>query len=445
MTEPGPPVNAETARYNTIHTSADLMCALIESEVALAVEPYQNALAELRRNLSEVYSAKNNTNIPGASSSIYQAQERELNELKSALAQNGIGIAQVAGRNVLRFIGERAAFIATMEQQILRHAPDLASCKPINPATIVEILVQAARQAADETHLAELSDRERAAKVLADGHRAEVAHLIEQRAELAMSLARERSTASEVNTQVSQLKAEKEAFGIRMDSARTEADSWKRTCVAAEEERDALKSRIDDGESYLTLVEAELDSWKTRYSAAQEESKTAAANREAELASAQAELNALKAEHLTSQEELQTRIRDREGELTPVKVELDAWKAKCLAVEKLMSADREGKLASAQAEAQVWKTKYLASDVEVWKSKCRDAEIQLAKALDKAKIAAGKWAARVAAWKNVDIDSIQQHFRQYVTNYENLEEERNRLRDTLARLYRAEWRLRMMT
>ncbi|KAJ7269693.1 hypothetical protein C8J57DRAFT_1468686 [Mycena rebaudengoi] len=428
--------------------SADLMCALIESEVASAVEPYQIALAELRRSLAEACSGKNITSIPGASlDPIYQAQEQELNELKSALAHSrGTQRAPIHRR-------ARGLRRNPSSKKSGTLPPTLRRAKPICPATVVEILVQVLSfvadfaqrlEAADKTHLAEFSDREQAAKVLADGHRAEVAHLIEQRAELAMSLTRERSAASEVNAQVSQLK---------------------RTCIAVEEERDALKSKIDEGESYLTLVKAELESWKTTYSVAQEESKTAIADRDTKLASARAELKASKAEHLNAQEELQTRIRDGESELALVKVELDAWKVKCLAVlEELMTEDREGKLTSAQAEAQVWKTKCLAaqeelkngvdenkqklasvqSDLEIWKSKCRDADVrlekaesslqeantQMAKTLDNAKIEAGKWAAKLTAWDNART-GYQQSLTDFQTKYRNLEQERDHLRTTL--------------
>ncbi|KAJ7491542.1 hypothetical protein B0H11DRAFT_1911796 [Mycena galericulata] len=87
-----------------IHHSADFLCTLIETEIAHAVQPYQNALASI----------------------------------KVILAAHCLAITD----NQLVFVGIRAKALASLDAVVKGFATDPTTYKPVSPASIVEVLAQ---------------------------------------------------------------------------------------------------------------------------------------------------------------------------------------------------------------------------------------------------------------------------------------------------------------
>ncbi|KAJ7461747.1 hypothetical protein B0H11DRAFT_2198605 [Mycena galericulata] len=383
MSEPSAAsVGTPTTRSGAIYKNADLLYALVEAETAHAIQPYQEALKDLKQQLDAV--TVQNARLTESSKYLVSTSVdnavKEFDALKATLEENGIGVTAIAGRKTLCFVGERATLISQVDAQVKRFAPNPELYTPISPSSIVEVLAQCLTDCENqlkrvlETEKIILHQREELKRILVRREaeaEAETRRTDAQRTQLETSVREEQTKVTALTNALSVLRTEAQAMSVRNLSARKESDEWKTKFHAMETERDSLKIAIDTSDGNLVSAQGDLEVWKGRCVAAEANLKTANDESDAKLLSMQ--------------------------------TEVDEWKAKCLVAEaelKTVTDEGNDKLAAAQSEVDMWKARSLTADGErdSAQGSLREANAKHAEELDATKSELADWETKNAAW-----------------------------------------------
>ncbi|KAJ6557999.1 hypothetical protein B0H19DRAFT_125376 [Mycena capillaripes] len=377
MAESSPaPVGKSTARSGAIYTSADQLYQLIESEIAYAIKPYQDALDSLQRQL-DARNAPSTASIDHQTASSIVAQsiehaDKELGALKSVLEESGLGVASVAGRPILSFIGESATIVSALEAELKRFSPNPDTVAPISPSSIVQVLVQGfseCKRRLDEAHRRysnAFTERDDLKKTLVQREGTITAGTAE-RTRLETLVNEENAKVVALTKALGVLRSEAQTLALRIASARTESDEWMGKYHAVEAERDSLKVARDTSEGKLDTAQADVDMWKAKYLAAE------------------ADLKSVKAEGAT------------------IQASVDEWRIKHLAVAtelKTTKDDGEAKLAALQSEVETLKARSLKADAgrDTAESALREANRRTEEVRAAALTGIAEWEAKGAAW-----------------------------------------------
>ncbi|KAJ7666011.1 hypothetical protein DFH06DRAFT_264979 [Mycena polygramma] len=491
MADPSPaPVGKVTARSGAIYNSADLLYELIEAETAYAIKPYQDLVQALQRKLDTCKGALDELQQAGNRIEQGSAQpeiEAELNAIKSALADSGLGIASGA----LCFVGERAAVVSIIGDELKRLAPNPNTFAPITPASVVHVLVQGfadCKQKLEEDH--KRYDDLKKTLVLQEAREAAEGKQLKQSlkeeqdkvAALTRALALLRAQATEqvatLTESVDTLTNTVTTLESDALSARTESDEWKAKYEAIEAERDSLKTALETSEGKLasalahgTTLEVaaeaakkesdgklqtareELDEWRTNCIAAEAELKTAKDEGAATLAALQSEVDTWKARSGTAESDLKTATDEGAVTLAAVRSEVEIWKARSVTAEadlKTSKDDGAAALAAVHSEVETWKTRSGIAEGErdSTQSELQAANTKLTEHLDTAKTGLAEWTAKAAAWdaertrhksqteRNASlITRLQSELAKLKAKLESLETERDQLKSAVSKLH----------
>ncbi|KAF7351347.1 hypothetical protein MSAN_01566200 [Mycena sanguinolenta] len=418
MAETLPASRKPTARSGAIYTSADLLSKLIESEIAHATKPYQNALDALQRKLQ----AQNKASVD-------QSTAVELCALKAALEDSGLALVQsdAGGRPTLDFIGESGKLLALLSSGMKRLSPD-EGLPPITPATIVKVLVEGFadyQRQIEEAHkqhpgvLAtnidlkkQLDQRDAAAK-------AEAVRRDAERTQLEGEVLEKQKKVSALTNAVTALRDQTQSLTVGIVSARAESKDWKAKHHAVETERDALKLSFNATEGDLASSRSDLDLWKSKCLAAQADLKTLR-DGERNLRALQAEGEKWRTKCLQLEADLKTATEEKEKGLANAQLEMNKLTAKGLAnianVKKTMEGIKNArdesneKLRASRAEVDEWKRKFLLAQANLnvaedeknslanLQTSLQKDKTKLEEDLKAAKTELADWTAKAVAW-----------------------------------------------
>ncbi|KAJ7689405.1 hypothetical protein B0H17DRAFT_636797 [Mycena rosella] len=343
----------ETTRSSAIYRSADQLCALIEAEIAHAIQPYKDDLEYLSQQLHAAQD-KNTRLVQDTSILVTQATAdaaRKLSALKNTLDKHGFGVAAEGGRLSLCFVGEPAARIADIDEQVKRLAPNPAAYKPISPGSVVDVLVHTLKECTKRVDEAQngrssaVEERDELDRALAQRK----AEWDAERTQLESTFQEERDKAvHELNS----FRSEAQTLNVRLLSARTESNMWKAKSENMETERDSLKTAIETNDG----VQAELDVWKAKFLAVEGDIKAATDESNGKLRSLQAQADGWKVKFLAAMAVVKAATDDKSA----ADAEVEAWKGRALDAGNALEAEKTrmtGYLDASRAELAQWESK----------------------------------------------------------------------------------------
>ncbi|KAF7360216.1 hypothetical protein MVEN_00750400 [Mycena venus] len=358
-------VERPTTRSGAIYTNAGLLYELIESEVAHAIKPYQDALDSLQLQLH----ARNNGGIDLDTVSLLtqnaERAEAELNALKVALEESGIGV------------------VVPDAAEGRPHIPRKSRLSP--PATIVQVLVER------DDLMKKLKQREAAAE-------AETARRDAEQKKLEEAITGENNKVVALTNALGILRGQAQSLATRVASAHVQSYEWKGKFETMEKERDALKVLLDTAEGNLDSARSNSAMWMSKST----EVEAAKDDSEGKLRTVQAEADEWKTKCLKVEAELKT-VTDKTA---MAQSDLDMWKTKCFAAEadfKTARDENDEKLKAIQVEVDEWKAKCLVVEADLKAAEDENNKLAgrnstLEEALKAAKKDFTDWTAKGAAW-----------------------------------------------
>ncbi|KAJ7878185.1 hypothetical protein B0H14DRAFT_2567450 [Mycena olivaceomarginata] len=191
---------------NAIHSSANVLCQLIEEECAHAIKPYKDALDALRSEVDRL--ANENTAIARSA----ESSEKDLAALKGILAEAGLGIGSAPSG---------------------LHA--LVQCCVDRNARLGDAHGRYTNVSAERDHLKRIV-------ALRDATiESEAGHWSVERAKLKAGLKEARAKAAALATALAELRDEKRAMNVRLSAAQSDARDWEARYHALATEFDSLR------------------------------------------------------------------------------------------------------------------------------------------------------------------------------------------------------------